>query len=251
MTGFFNWLSANPPATNAFILTFSILIISIPLIYLVAFFQGRAIYFWPPKIGERPSRSDVEEEGDGVVTDPNAQGPIGTELGDYSRAVDKTKELIDLSRGRHSLKLLAITGRSTMQFYLDDLIKQYKGHLDIELQVVDPTSPHVGVMPAHWGVEATSTVQEIIRLCNARPYPVTLEVWKYKYLPCIVGEMINEDHLLITFFGWDHQTKRLGDFKEHYVYYNRNSTTRKFFELFQGWFDHAPKSPWETNAKKS
>ncbi len=242
MNAFFIWLSANPLATNAFILTFSILIISISSIYLVAFFQGRAIYFWPPKIGERPSRSDVEEEGDGVVTDPNAQGPIGTELGDYSRAVDKTKELIDLSRGRHSLKLLAITGRSTMQFFLADLIKQYEGHLDIELQVVDPTSPHLNVMPKLWASEPATTVQEIIELWNARKYQGTLKVWKYKYLPCIGGEIINEEHLLITFFGWDDKTKKLGDFQEHYVYHARDSKTgRKAFELYESWFEHAPK----------
>ena len=65
---------------------------------------------------------------------------IGIELGDYSKAVNKIKELIDPSRGRrrHSLKLLSVTGRSTMQLWLKDLINQYAGYLDIELLVVDP-----------------------------------------------------------------------------------------------------------------
>ncbi len=100
-------------------------------------------------------------------------------------------------------------------------------------------------MPVAWRGETTTSVQEITEFCNARTHPVTLKVWKYDYLPCIIGDMINEDHLLLSFFGWDHRTGKLGDFKEHYVYYNRNSKTKKVFELFQSWFDHAPKSLWE------
>ena len=187
-----------------------------------------------------------------LVPESHAEGSIGTELGNYHAAAKKIEELLKSeSSGRHSLKFLAITGRSTMTNYLDKLIKEYKGPLDIELQVVDPMSPYVKVMPPHWGGEATSTVQEITRLYKVRPYPGTLKVWKYEYLPCIIGDIINEDHLILSFFGWDHQTEKLGDSKEHYFYYNRNSKTKKVFELFQSWFDHAPKSPWETNAKTS
>jgi hypothetical protein len=49
-------LSNNPIATISLIVAFSILVISITIIYLVAFFQGRAISFWPPKIGAKPDK---------------------------------------------------------------------------------------------------------------------------------------------------------------------------------------------------
>ena len=75
-------------------------------------------------------------------------------------------------------------------------------------------------------------------------------MWKYDYLPCVMGDLINANHLILCFFGWDAQEKRLEDGKEHYFYYHRNSNTQKLFELYESWFDHAPKSLWETSTKK-
>jgi hypothetical protein len=62
MTDFFKWLSSNPIATNAFTIAVSVIVISIVLIYVVAFFQGRSISFWPPNIGERPSQLKDQNE---------------------------------------------------------------------------------------------------------------------------------------------------------------------------------------------
>lgn len=55
MSEFFIWLSANPIATTAIILAFSLIVISITMIYIIAFVQGRSISFWPPSIGPKPS----------------------------------------------------------------------------------------------------------------------------------------------------------------------------------------------------
>lgn len=57
MDEFFKWLSSNPVATNILLITFGLLVASIISIYVIAFFQGREISFWPPKIGARPTRS--------------------------------------------------------------------------------------------------------------------------------------------------------------------------------------------------
>jgi serine/threonine-protein kinase len=62
MTDFFKWLSSNPIATNAFTIAVSVIVISIVLIYVVAFFQGRSISFWPPNIGERPGKLKEQNE---------------------------------------------------------------------------------------------------------------------------------------------------------------------------------------------
>lgn len=172
---------------------------------------------------------------------------MGIELGsDYFSTVAKMKEVLhDHSGERHSLKFHAITGHSVMRFYLADLIKKYEGHLDIELQVVNPMSPHVNIMPKHWGSEATLNIKEITELYKNRPSTGgTLKVWKYDYLPMINGNLINEDHLILCFFGWEPQKKRLEHGKEHYFYYYRNSKTQKLFELYESWFEHAPKLPW-------
>ena len=49
MNELFKWLSANPVATTTFIVAFSVM-----LTYLLAFFQGREISLWPPRIGGKP-----------------------------------------------------------------------------------------------------------------------------------------------------------------------------------------------------
>ncbi|NOT03894.1 MAG: hypothetical protein HOP27_04775 [Anaerolineales bacterium] len=54
MDKFFEWISNNSFAAAILIASFGVLIFSIVLIYLIAFFQGREISFWPPKIGNKP-----------------------------------------------------------------------------------------------------------------------------------------------------------------------------------------------------
>jgi len=51
---FFNWLSSNPAATTTLVVAFGLIVVAVVAIYLVAFFQGREISIWPPKIGARP-----------------------------------------------------------------------------------------------------------------------------------------------------------------------------------------------------
>ena len=57
MAEFFNWLSSNPIATTTVIVSFGVVITATTIIYVVAFFQGRSISFWPPSIGERPDKA--------------------------------------------------------------------------------------------------------------------------------------------------------------------------------------------------
>ncbi|OQX27543.1 MAG: hypothetical protein BWK80_04715 [Desulfobacteraceae bacterium IS3] len=59
MQELFKWLSTNQTATIAVIGSFGFLIISICIIYLISFFQGRDISFWPPKIGQKPIKSNT------------------------------------------------------------------------------------------------------------------------------------------------------------------------------------------------
>jgi serine/threonine-protein kinase len=56
MDAFFEWLSSNPIAGTTLIVSFGVIVISVTLIYLIAFFQGRSIELWPPKIGQKPDK---------------------------------------------------------------------------------------------------------------------------------------------------------------------------------------------------
>jgi len=54
MEQLFHWLSNSTIATSVIIIGFAILVSTVVLIYLTAFFQGREISFWPPKVGPKP-----------------------------------------------------------------------------------------------------------------------------------------------------------------------------------------------------
>lgn len=56
MSEFFKWLSGNTVAATTLIVSFGVLITATISIYVIAFFQGREISFWPPRIGERPQK---------------------------------------------------------------------------------------------------------------------------------------------------------------------------------------------------
>jgi hypothetical protein len=56
MTDFFLWLTAGSTSSIFFIVIVGIISLGIPLLFVIAFFQGREITIWPPKIGERPNK---------------------------------------------------------------------------------------------------------------------------------------------------------------------------------------------------
>lgn len=54
MDKFFEWLTDNSVATDAFVVSFGLLFVTVLVIYIIAFAQGREISFWPPKLGTKP-----------------------------------------------------------------------------------------------------------------------------------------------------------------------------------------------------
>jgi hypothetical protein len=54
MDAFFQWLTSNPIAETVLVTVLGVFILAITFIFLVAFLQGREIFFYPPKIGELP-----------------------------------------------------------------------------------------------------------------------------------------------------------------------------------------------------
>lgn len=62
MDEFLKWLSNNPIVATIILVSASFFLASATLVYLVAFLQGREISFWPPRIGERPSRTKSKSD---------------------------------------------------------------------------------------------------------------------------------------------------------------------------------------------
>ncbi len=56
MNEFLLWLSNHPEVITTLIVLLGILMISIVLMFLIGFIQGREIIIWPPKIGPLPEK---------------------------------------------------------------------------------------------------------------------------------------------------------------------------------------------------
>ena len=139
MSEVINWASHNALASLAVIIAFALVVLSITTMYLVAFFQGRDVAFWPPKIGPKPqfpnptsndsqssptdkSTEREEEEIDGVFTPPfnTRQGSI----------------LISAAQNNFSLGRKLYSGTNATVFEAEShafgrvIIKQYRRGLD-------------------------------------------------------------------------------------------------------------------------
>jgi hypothetical protein len=60
-------LGSDQAVTNAVITALSCVVVLVTVLSFVAFFQGRSIEFWPPKIGERPPRVGESGRGDRLL----------------------------------------------------------------------------------------------------------------------------------------------------------------------------------------
>lgn len=61
MDNLLNFLATNPPLLTAIVAIFALLILFFVAIYLVAFFQGREISFYPAKIGAKPDKAQSSQ----------------------------------------------------------------------------------------------------------------------------------------------------------------------------------------------
>ena len=61
MDAFFQWLSNNPSIVTTTGFTLAAIIVIIIFMYVIAFFQGRDVSFWPPKIGSSPINTKISK----------------------------------------------------------------------------------------------------------------------------------------------------------------------------------------------
>lgn len=63
MSDVLQFLAQNPETATAITVSISLIVIAIVLMFVVAFFQGREITFWPPKIGSKSEAKDRHQKG--------------------------------------------------------------------------------------------------------------------------------------------------------------------------------------------
>ena len=72
MNEILKWVAGSPIVTGVLVALLGVLV----LMYVVAFFQGREISFWPPKIGQRPHNTEAQEANASHEAEPAGSNPI-------------------------------------------------------------------------------------------------------------------------------------------------------------------------------
>ena len=98
---FFDWLISNNAATIIVGSTVGLLLVTVTVMYIVAFIQGRSISFWPPQIGEKPTKTmtKLQKNGHDVgsklsnTKEIQASSAIGTTRS-FIKVTTRTQEVI-------------------------------------------------------------------------------------------------------------------------------------------------------------
>jgi serine/threonine protein kinase len=120
-------LLGNSAALVVFLVSASLLVVSLITIYVVAFIQGRSISFWPPKIGSRPLVQNSSPVLSGSTEKParvSSESPESTIL-HSTPAITKGSTIITSSGNRILIESNSYTGvRATLMRARDSTHRQ-------------------------------------------------------------------------------------------------------------------------------
>jgi hypothetical protein len=114
----------------------------------------------------------------------------------------------------------------------------------IALDVVDNSGPFADILPGHWAEEVDRAVARASKQFADPRFTLTMNA--YSYPPTVHGIMVNNEHLLIGFFGWDSNSgtpELFGAERPHRLYRRDDPSSAQLFEVFDTWFEYGPRKP--------
>ena len=162
-----------------------------------------------------------------------------------SQALPKMADLIRKgSNRRHTVKVIASTGGTTINTIIPALIEQQPNPIELSLIITNPDhNPLCQHLPRHWTQEASSTIARLEDIVQQKDSHVTITCYTYDYIPCIHGVLIDGQHLFLGFFMWVKTGNKvvLSGSQQPHVYYRRAPSYENLFCLFETWFDESPR----------
>lgn len=158
------------------------------------------------------------------------------------RSVHKMIELVK-GPARHSLKVIASAGGSTLNTVLPSLARAMPAGFDLSILVINLNSSLIDLMPDHWKKEVDLSVSRLRTLANSSGDKINVACWQYDYVPCVRGVIIDNQHLFLGFFVWEDSSGKplLSGAEQPHLYYRREPQHDHQFRLFDRWFTHAPR----------
>lgn len=191
---FFDWLISGSLSAIIFIIAASLLVFSALLVYIVSFFQGREISFWPPKIGEKPERKKRLTSGKHIRKKvPLSIGAIFT-----TESIPFEEEMTDFTE----LYVVAMNLRRTLTNYYGCFEKRLSEGANLRFLLVDPTSDAVPIIAERNYVYRDakqlsgviqSTLGNLAQLCADQPVKGTIEVRVLRHVPAYGLTLLNPE----------------------------------------------------------
>lgn len=174
------WLTENPRAAIPILILFGFLLTSAILVYVIAFFQGREISFWPPKIGSKPL-SDSERKQ--ASTAQKATGNTSENVSGmaFLQSRSDLKSLEEQTRTASEIIILAISGVSLIGPHFGLFTRKLQEGCRLRLILLDPESQAVNT----WNLiaqyiatkrEIEATLQQLSELTKSERYKGQCEV---------------------------------------------------------------------------
>ncbi len=197
MGEFFNWLSSNPIITIVFLVIIGIAVSAVVIIYFVAFFQGRSISFWPPKIGEELSKESDLLEKQGISKVLLTQTGIVDILKNAQQADD-----IGLEEVTKSYWFMGISSQYayTQVRFRERLSERGR---QCRFLLLNPDSSYIKTVEEREGAQIKQnilTTIENIKEIRQRSNP-NIEVRLYDELPIFRLVIVNEAKCFVSYYS--------------------------------------------------
>ena len=159
-------------------------------------------------------------------------------------AVPALRQAVAGDRELTDVKIIAATGWTTVRQVLPALCESSPAKtFRISMLVADADGPLRDVYPTHWAGEVQRTLERVRQdLVDPR---LQIAVSRYQYLPPLHGMLIDDEYLLVGFFGWASTggTPELaGAERPHHLYRRGEPASAQLFEIFDEWFVHVPRT---------
>jgi len=166
-----------------------------------------------------------------------------TEYPNINMAFPKILDLIkQRSQRKHSVKIIASAGGTTVNSIVPQLIHETTEALEISISLINPKMRANDYLPKHWGLESRATLNHLEKIGLEEISRVRIVCNTYDYVPCIRGFLVDNQHLFLGYFYWVKSggTIELKGAEHPHIYYQRSSKYEHLFRLFESWFDNAP-----------
>ena len=173
------WLSENPRAAIPVIIVFGLLLTSAVLVYMIAFFQGREISFWPPKIGSKPPlNSELTQFSDTQKTSVSTNEIVGMA---FLRTRSDIKSLDEQTETASEIVISAISAVSLIGPNFGLFKRKLQDGCRLRVLLLDPESQAVDTwnLIAQYGAtkrEIEATLQQLGELTKLEKYKGQCEV---------------------------------------------------------------------------